>query len=153
MIMADTQNRLARELDSREKAARISQWQAPELLPTPNHRAGWKHRWVRVSIYGQQDAKNISSSLREGYEFCKAEDYPELMMHAITEGRFTGNIEIGGLMLARIPAEFMKQRNEYYDNMNRSQTESVDNVFLRQSDPRMPLHIERRSKTTFGSGS
>ena len=151
--MADTQNRLARELDSRAKTARVAQWRAPDLLPTPDHRPGWKHRWVRVSIYGQQDAKNISSSLREGYEFCKSEDYPELMMHAVTEGRFTGNIEVGGLMLARIPAEFMKQRSEYYDNMNRSQVESVDNTFMRGSDPRMPLFAERKSKTTFGSGS
>lgn len=152
--MADTQNRQSRELESRDKAGRITQWQAPELLPTPEHRPGWKHRWVRISIYGQQDAKNISSALREGYEFCKAEDYPELMMHAVTEGRFSGNVEVGGLMLARTPAEFMKQRREYYENMNKSQADSVDNTFLRQSDPRMPLHtFERKSRTTFGSGS
>jgi len=152
--MADTQNRLARELESREKAGRVTHWQAPELLPRPDHRPGWKHRWVRVSSYGQPDAKNISSSLREGYEFCKSEDYPEMMMHAVTEGRFTGNIEIGGLMLARIPAEFMKQRREYYDGLNKAQSDSVDNTFLRQSDPRMPmLPPERRSKTTFGTGS
>lgn len=151
--MADTQNRLARELDTRAKSARTAQWRAPDMLPQPNQRAGWRHRWVRISIYGQQDAKNISSSLREGYEFCKAEDYPELMMHAITEGRFSGNIEVGGLMLARIPAEFMKQRTEHYANVNKTQVESVDNTFMRGSDPRMPLFAERRSKTTFGSGS
>ena len=151
--MADTQNRLARELDSRAKTARVAQWQAPETLPTPNPRSGWRHRWVRISMYGQADAKNISSALREGYEFCKAEDYPELMMHAITEGRFTGNIEIGGLMLSRIPAEFMDQRGKHYDQINKSQIESVDNTFLRGSDPRMPLFAERKSKTTFGSGS
>ena len=151
--MANTQERLSRELDSRAKTSRITQWRAPDLLPKPDHRPGWRHRWVRISFYGQQDAKNISSSLREGYEFCKAEDYPELMMHAITEGRFSGNIEVGGLMLARIPAEFMKQRTEYYDSMNLSQIESADNTFLRGSDPRMPLFAERRSKTTFGSGS
>ncbi len=152
--MTDTQNRQLRDLESREHAGRITHWQAPELLPKPDHRPGWKHRWVRISVYGQTDAKNISSALREGYEFCKSEDYPEMMMHAVTEGRFTGNIEVGGLMLARTPAEFMKQRSTYYDNMNRAQAESVDNTFLRQSDPRMPLHtFERKSRTTFGSGS
>jgi len=152
--MTDTQNRQSREVDSRENAGRITQWRAPELLPIPDHRPGWRHRWVRISVHGQTDAKNISSALREGFEFCKAEDYTEMMLHAVTEGRFTGNIEVGGLMLARTPAEFMKQRMKYYDDMNRIQSESVDSTFLRQSDPRMPLHaFERRSKTTFGSGS
>jgi hypothetical protein len=104
-------------------------------------------------MMGTADAKNISSSMREGYEFCKAEDYPEMMLHALTEGRFKGNIEVGGLMLCRIPAEFMDQRKKYYADMNKAQADSVDNTFLRASDPRMPLFAERKSKTTFGSGS
>jgi len=151
--MANTQNRLDRELDTRAVTARPTQWKAPDLLPEPNPREGWKHRWIRVSMVGMADAKNISSSLREGYEFCKAEDYPEMMMHAVSDGRFKGNIEVGGLVLARIPKEFMDQRNEYYSNMNQAQLESVDNTFLRQSDPRMPLFSEKRSETRFGKGS
>jgi hypothetical protein len=152
-MMANVQNRLDRELDTRAVAARPTHWKAPDLLPEPNHREGWKHRWIRVSMVGMADAKNISSSLREGYEFCKAEDYPEMMMHAVSEGRFKGNIEVGGLVLARVPKEFMDQRNEYYGNMNQAQLESVDNTFLRQSDPRMPLFSEKRSETRFGKGS
>lgn len=147
------QNRLDRELDTRAVAARPTHWKAPELLPEPNARQGWKHRWIRVSMVGQADAKNISSSLREGYEFCKAEDYPEMMMHATTEGRFMGNIEVGGLMLARIPKEFMDQRTSHYANINQQQVDSVENTFLRSSDSRMPLFAEKKSKTTFGSGS
>ena len=151
--MANAQNRLDRELDSREKAVRPQQWRAPDLLPVPNPRSGWAHRWIRVSMMGTADAKNISSSMREGYEFCKAEDYPEMMLHALTEGRFKGNIEVGGLMLCRIPAEFMEQRNRYYADMNKAQADSVDNTFLRVSDPRMPLFADRKSKTTFGAGN
>jgi hypothetical protein len=45
---------------------------------------------------GVADPSNISSKLREGYEPCKAEDYPELMMHAAIEGRFKGGIELVG---------------------------------------------------------
>jgi hypothetical protein len=153
MKMANAQTRLDRELDSREKSMRPQQWRAPDLLPVPNPRTGWAHRWVRVSMMGTADAKNISSSMREGYEFCKAEDYPEMMLHALTEGRFKGNIEVGGLMLCRIPHEFMEQRKQYYANLNKSQADSVDNTFMRVSDPRMPLFAERKSKTTFGSGS
>jgi len=147
------QNRMDRALDTRAANFRPSSWQAPETLPQPEDRPGWKHRYVRLSTNGQSDPSNISSKLREGYEPCKAEDYPEMMMHATTEGRFKGNIEMGGLMLCRIPEEFLKQRESYYANQNKSQMEAVDNNFLRESDPRMPLFAEKKSKVTFGSGS
>ena len=148
-----TQTRKSREADSRAVFTRPEAWRPPEALPSPDNRPGWSHRWIRLSTLGTADPSNISSKLREGYEPCKAEDYPEMMMHATTEGRFKGNIEVGGLMLCRIPSEFLDQRSAYYANMNKSQMESVDNNFLRESDPRMPLFSEKKSKVTFGSGS
>lgn len=151
--MADTQNRLNRELDTRKATYRPEAWRPPETLPMPDERPGWSHRYIRVSTQGTPDPSNISSKLREGYEPCKAEEYPELMVHAAIEGRFKGGIEVGGLVLCRIPSEFMKQRSAYYDQQNRAQSESVDNNFLRENDPRMPLFAERKSKVTFGSGS
>ena len=153
MAEAQAQNRLSRELESRTKYVRPEAWRPPETLPSPDPRDGWQHRWVRTSTLGTADPSNISSKLREGYEPCKAEDYPELMMHASTEGRFKGNIEVGGLLLCRIPSEFMVQRAKHFANLNQSQMESVDNNFLRENDPRMPLFSEKKSKVTFGSGS
>jgi len=152
-MTATAQNRLARELDDRIAAGRPTSWQNPDSLPMPNDRPGWKHRYIRISMMGVSDASNISSKLREGYEPVKAEEYPELMMHANQEGRFKGNIEIGGLLLCRIPEEFLKQRAEFYNNQNKAQMESVDNTFMKDSDPRMPLFAEKRSKVSFGSGS
>ena len=148
-----TQNRKGREADSREVTyKRAESWRPPETLPPPDARQGWTHRWVRTSTLGMADPTNISSKLREGYEPCKGEDYPELMMHASTDGRFKGNIEVGGLLLCRIPTEFLQQRMQHYDNQNKAQMESVDNNFLRDSDPRMPLFSEKKTKVTFGSG-
>ena len=147
------QNRLARELETRTKARRPRMWSAPETLPHPDDRPGWAHRWVRISILGADDPKNISSKLREGYEPCKAEEYPELMLHASTEGRFKGNIEVGGLLLCRIPKEFMEQRVEHFNQVNKAQTDSLDNNFLSDNDPRMRKFSERSSKVSFGSGS
>jgi hypothetical protein len=153
-----TQNRMARELDSRESESRTemqrpTHWRRPESLPSPDTRPGWKHRWIRISMMGSSDPKNISSSLREGYEPCKAEDYPEMMMHATDEGRFKGGIEVGGLLLCRIPEEFLKQRASYYEEQNKANMESVDNNYMRDSDPRMQKFAERQTKVTFGSGT
>ena len=143
-------NRKPREAESRELAQRPDAWKPPEVLPEPNPRPGWAHRWVRISMQGNSDPGNIASKLREGYEPVRAEEYPEMMMHATEEGRFNGGIEVGGLLLCRIPEEFIGQRNAYYDKQARAQMESVDNTFMRNNDPRMPLFKDRRSEVTIG---
>jgi hypothetical protein len=147
------QNRMARELDTRQVMQRPEAWRPPETLPMPDERPGWTHRYVRISTMGTADPSNISSKFREGYEPCKADEYPELMVHASAEGRFKGGIEVGGLLLCRIPSEFMEQRSRYYEQQNKAQVDSVDNNFLRENDPRMPLFSEKRTKVTFGSGT
>jgi hypothetical protein len=149
----EKQNRVTRENDTRAVDQRPTAWRPPESLPSPDDREGWTHRWIRTGILGSTDPGNISSKLREGYEPCKGEEYPELMMHASTEGRFKGNIEVGGLMLCRIPSEFMKQRDAHFAKQNKAQMDSVDNTFMKDNDPRMPLFKESASKVTFGSGS
>ena len=60
------QNRLARELDTRQVMQRPEAWRPPEVLPSPDPRDGWSHRWVRTSTMGAADPSNISSKLREG---------------------------------------------------------------------------------------
>jgi hypothetical protein len=147
------QIRLDRALDTRQEMQRPTAWRAPESLPSPDDRPGWSHRWIRISVLGHSDPSNISSKLREGYEPCKAEDYPELMMHASVDGRFKGNIEIGGLVLCRIPAEFMQQRDAHFAKINKAQMDSVDNTYMKDNDPRMQKFAERSSKVTFGTGS
>ena len=149
--MAD--NRASRDTESRTQFQRPQSWRAPEILPMPDPRPGWTHRYIRIAMMGKDDPQNISSKLREGWEPVKAEEYPELMIQAAHSGQFKGNIEIGGLLLCRIPDEFMKQRDAYYNSQNKAQMESVDNTFMRNSDPRMPLFKERSSKVTFGSGT
>jgi hypothetical protein len=151
--VSDKTNRKPRELEGRQEMQRPTSWRLPDALPSPEDRPGWSHRWVRTSTLGTGDPSNISSKFREGYEPCKAEEYPELMMHASVEGRFKGNIEVGGLILCRIPAEFMVQREEHFSRQNKAQMESVDNTYMKDNDPRMSKFAERSTKVTFGTGS
>jgi len=146
------ENRLARELENRESTHRVKNWTPPQTLPEPEPQAGWVFRWIRTSIMGQADPTNTSAKLREGWEPCKAEDHPELMLQADPNSRFKGNIEIGGLLLCKAPEGLMKQRDAFYANQSKAQINSVDNSFMRLSDERMPLFNERRSTTTFGKG-
>ena len=93
------QNKLDRELDTREKKTRKQAWKRPELLPAPTPQAGWTFHWVRVSTNGQPDPTNVSAKLREGWEPCKASDHPEIELVSIENDRFKDNIVMGGLML------------------------------------------------------
>ena len=146
------ENRLTRELGNRESAQRKATWVPPQVLPSPKEEPGWVFRWIRTSMMGVADPTNTSAKLREGWEPCKAEDHPELMLQADPNSRFKGNIEIGGLLLCKAPEEMMKQRDDYYLKQAQSQMDAVDNNFMRTNDARMPLFNEKRSTTSFGRG-
>ena len=148
------ENRLSRDLETRAKTERPKQWLPPELLPTPNPEPGYAFRWIRVSTLGISDPMNVSSKLREGWEPVKASEHPEIqLMNTGDKPRFPDSIEIGGLILCKTPSEFVDQRNGYYQKQTDSQMQSVDNNFMRENDPRMPLFKERRSEVKFGRGS
>lgn len=147
------ENRLDREQTTRERAERKRNWAPPDLLPTPKPQEGYTYHWVRVATRGEADPMNVSAKLREGWEPVKASDHPEIFVAAIENERFKDNVIIGGLMLCKAPVEFVEDRNAYYNEQAEAQIKSVDNNFMRESDPRMPLFAERKTKVTFGKGS
>ena len=147
------ENRIDRDLTTREKESRKKAWQRPETLPSPNPEDGYVYRWIRTSTQGQVDAPNVSSKLREGWEPVKANEHPEITMVAVENERFADNIVIGGLMLCKAPQELVDERTAHYTAQTQNQIRSVDNNLMRENDPRMPLFNERKSKVTFGKGS
>ena len=147
------ENRLNRELETRDRTVQKKNWKRPELLPSPDPEPGYSFRWIRVSTQGAVDATNVSSKLREGWEPVKAKDHPEITIVAIEQDRFKDNIVIGGLMLCKAPYEMIAERNAYFEDQTAAQIRSVDNNFMRENDPRMPLFNDRKSKVTFGRGN
>jgi hypothetical protein len=146
------ETRLSRELETRKKSERKPKWAPPELLPTPDPEPGFKFRWVRVSTLNNADPINYSQKRREGWEPVKASEHPELHAHLLETDNSKDTVVIGGLMLCKTPEEFVDDRNNYYAAQASGQMEAVDNNFMRQSDPKMPLFQERKSSTTFGKG-
>ena len=146
------ENRIPREVDTRQQDERPKQWQAPELLPEPDKQAGFAYRWIRVSTLNNADPRNLSAKLREGWEVVSVEEQPKFQLLVDPDSRYKDNIEIGGLLLCKTPIELVEQRTEYYEKQTQSQTDAVDNNLMRQNDPRMPLFNERKSTTSFGKG-
>lgn len=137
--------RKARQAETRQAEERQRTWQRPELLPTPPQEDGYEFRWVRTSMAGKSDTKNVSSKFREGWEPVRAEDYPDLKIVSDFDSRFPDNIEVGGLILCKCPAELMEQRRQAQQRQADGQMQAVDNSYLRQSDPRMPMLKPERS--------
>lgn len=146
------ENRVKRELETRETAERPKQWRPAELLPEPDKQTGFKYRWIRVSMNGQSDQRNLSRAIREGWEPVRVEEQPKMRLLVDPTSRFADNIEIGGLILCKTPEEFVDQRNAYYQQQTEAQANAVDNSLMRESDPRMPMFNERKSTVSFGKG-
>ena len=151
--MAETSDRSNRDSKSRDKSARTV-YVPPSNLPDPTPDPDYTFRWVATHVLGQPLANNVSLQMRDGYEPVKAVDHPEL---ALFGNNANGNVEIGGLMLCKAPKERVEARDEYYKKQAQNQMDSVDNHFMRNNDPRMPLFADRKSSTSrgtgFGSGS
>jgi hypothetical protein len=146
-------DKLQRDMTTRAMTERPKQWTPPDMLPEPDKQAGFAYRWIRVSMLNQPDPRNLSAKIREGWEPVTIEEQPKFRLLVDPESRFKDNIEIGGLLLCKIPEEFVSQRAKYYADRTQDQTEAVDNNLMRQSDPRMPMFKERKSSHSFGNGT
>ena len=132
-------NRDSRTLDTRESSERKVTWKRANALPDPDPQEGVEFRWIRTSTLGQNDNTNVSSKFREGWEPVKLEDHPELKVLPDVGSKFKGNVEVGGLLLCRNSKENMDARREYHRQQTASQMAAVDNNYMRESDPRMPV--------------
>ena len=141
----------SRANQTRSKSERPKVWVPPSSLDAPPAPDGFRYRWIRAEIVGYQDTKNVTSRLREGYELVRAEevenasDYPVL-----DEGKYKGVIGVGGLLLAKVPVELAKQRQDYMTKRHEERNEAVENDLMKEQDNRMPINIERQSRVTFG---
>ena len=141
----------SRASQTRSKSERPKVWVPPSSLDAPPAPDGFRYRWIRAESVGFQDTKNITSRLREGYELVRAEeienasDYP-----VIDDGRYKGVVGVGGLLLAKVPIEIAKQRQEYMSRRHSERSDAVNNDLMKEQDKRMPINVDRQTRVTFG---
>jgi len=144
-------DRSPRTSQTREKTVRVKPWTPPSQLDAPDPPEGFVHRWVRESVMGFDDKKNLSARLREGFELVRADEYPDFEAPTVQDGKHAGVIGVGGLVLARIPKETVGQRKAYFQGQTKDQMDAVDNDLMREQHPSMPISKpDRQSRVTFG---
>jgi len=145
-----TDTKTSRASQTRSKTERPKVWTPPSSLDAPKAPAGYRHRWIRVETMGFDDTKNVQGKLRTGWELVRADEYAGSDYPVITDGKYKGMIGVGGLVLARIPEEIAKSRDEYFRNMTRDANEALEHDLKKEQHKSMPISQERQSRVQFG---
>ena len=147
----EKENKTSRANQTRSKSERPKVWVPPSSLDAPPAPDGFRYRWIRAEVTGFQDTTNIQSRIREGYELVRSEEVENASDYPVVEdGKYKGVVGVGGLLLAKVPVEIAKQRQEYMANRHKQQDEAVNNDLMKEQDQRMPINVDRQSRVTFG---
>jgi hypothetical protein len=99
---------------------------------------------------GFDDTKNMSGKIRSGWELVRADEYPGTDYPSVKEGKYAGVIGVGGLVLARIPEEVAKAREDYFRRQTKDKDDAVNNDLMKEEHPSMPINQDRQTRVTFG---
>tara|TARA_R110000824_G_scaffold12954_1_gene56495 strand:+ start:8149 stop:8529 length:381 start_codon:yes stop_codon:yes gene_type:complete len=122
------------------------------MLDAPPAPDGFGHRWIRSETRGFNDTQNISAKLREGYELVRKDEYPDYQSPGVETGKYTGVFGAGGLLLARIDNETVKERTDYFAGRSKDQMDAVDHDMMRENaHSSMTISKpDRQTRVTFG---
>tara|TARA_R110000744_G_scaffold160094_1_gene276340 strand:+ start:1836 stop:2309 length:474 start_codon:yes stop_codon:yes gene_type:complete len=140
----------SRVSETRAKNEKPKVWTPPSALDAPPAPDGYRHRWIRTESMGQDDTRNVSGKIRSGWEFVRADEYPDLNFPTVEAGKYAGVIGVGGLVLARIPEELAKSREAYFEGQRQDREEALNNDVLKEQHPSMPINQDRQTRVTFG---
>ena len=151
----ESRNKTLREENTREQ-----EWtfEEPDALAIPDNvlsrfeNEGMSLRWIRISIKGKDDQKNVGSKLQLGWVFVSPEEVPELALTSFVrdEGRYQGAVCRGDVALVKMPSGKVSARRKYYENKANDQMDAVNAQLMKNSDSRMPISNTSRSVTARG---
>jgi hypothetical protein len=144
----------------REQNLREENWtfEEPNALTIPDpvqarfDSQGLALRWIRISIKGNDDQKNVGNKLQLGWEFVSPEEVPEMALTSFVrdEGRYQGAVCRGDVALVKMPAGKVNSRRKFYEQKANDQMDAVNAQLMKSSDSRMPITNSSRSVTTKG---
>ena len=148
--MENEKIKTSRASSTKANTAKKTVWTPPSSLDAPPAPHGFRHRWIRVEVLGFDDTKNVAGKLREGWEFVRADEYPDSQYPVMKEGKYAGVIGVGGLVLARIAEEIAQSREQYFAQQTKDRDDAIKNDLLKDQHPSMPINSERQTRVTFG---
>lgn len=135
----------------RDREEKIKDWLPPDRLPSfENVLEGYHLRWVRRELRGESHDANVLSRIRQGYVPVTPEEVDLYDYPTVEDGRFSGTVMSGDLILMKIPDHMADQRTKYYKAQTDRMQRAVDREFEENDSTAMPL--SRSVKTQVGVG-
>ena len=142
---------------TRQTEARPQEWKEPNELEVPEEvlarlkAEDCEPRWIRILLEGREDANNIMTRLREGYQFVKRDSvedvWPEVPSYE--HAKHGKLIVVGDLALAKLPISISNSRKKAMRNKTQELTEAIDRNLWENS----PKHLNQMMPVTNSSRS
>lgn len=146
---ATRQKDTTRQLETGKKASPgIARWSPVSQLETPDEVDGYRYRWIREEVNGQRDNRNMTMARREGYEFVRMSEAEGLGLIVDEDEKGDGLARHGGLVLAKIPEEFCRQREEYYSKRRQDSVAAANRLQGVSGGPLPTSYEDRGSGVT-----
>lgn len=143
----DTNLRKGRDADLRSENVRVMEWTPPSSLPDPPPDDDWCYRWCRASVLAVADNSNMSTRIREGWVPVTPAEQPELAAKLSFKNESNGDmIEVGGLVLCKMPRPMAEARSRYYENLARRQMGSVEERLRELDGGALKVSINRKTR-------
>lgn len=102
-------------------------WVRPSSLDAPPPREGKTQRWIRKSVHGAADPKNLNRQWREGWRPRPADTLPDdWLVYANFADKNDGTIVVDDLILMEIDTRILDGRRDATEQATRRQMEGVE---------------------------
>ncbi len=142
------------EAKATEREVHDRDWQKTGDLEAPPARPGFCQKWIRTHIGNEADHKNLAKRFREGWTPRRLDSVHNYIgVPALKEGEFAGIVGVFGMILCEMPLRMKEQRDAFYREKLRRQTEAIDHDLHKAELPGAPIHVKRRTASTKGVGA
>jgi hypothetical protein len=116
---------------------------------------GYSLRWVRYSIGGEEDKKNIFMHTKEHGTFVGIDEIPELTNLSTIQDLSTskGVITVGDVAVMKFPLRARAARKKFFEDKAKAQMDGVRQRLMQDNDSKMPISNNSSSSVTTGKNA
>ena len=124
-------------------------WVRPSSLDAPPAQEGMTQRWVRKSLRGADDPKNLNRTWREGWRPRDPSTLPEdWRVFANFADKENGMIVVDDLILMEIDSEILARRKTAIEQQTRNQIRAVEHDLESTQRAGHPIVKEHKTSVT-----
>jgi hypothetical protein len=107
-------------------------------------------RWIRRSVRGVVDVKNLNRAAREGWKPVQPDSLPEeWQIYAAFANKSEGIIVVDDMQLMEIPTRVIDQKRKAIEDATRLQMEGVEHDLERSQVAGHPILRDHKSSVSF----